>query len=70
MQKETYTFTDAKYVTPLGANLQPDTIRVTINGKQSFVPITDTNKQYVALKAEIDAGNVIVEDADAYVDAD
>ena len=68
MEEETYTFTDAKYVTPLGADLQPNTIRVTINGKQSFVPITDTNKQYVALKAEIDAGNITVEDADTYAD--
>ena len=68
MEEETYTFTDAKYVTPLGVGLQPNTIRVTINGKQSFVPMTDTNKHYVALKAEIDAGNVTVEDADAYAE--
>ena len=65
---EEYTFNDAKYVTPLGKDLQPDTIRVTINGQLSFVPITDTNKQYIALKAEIDAGNVTVEDADPYSD--
>ena len=68
MEEETYTFTVAKYVTPFDADLQPDTIRVTINGQLSFVPITDTNKHYVALKAEIDEGNVTVEDADTYSD--
>jgi hypothetical protein len=68
MEEETYTFTDAKYVTPLGTDLQPNTIRVTINGQLSFIPITDTNKHYVALKAEIDAGRVAVEDADVYAE--
>ena len=62
MIKEVYKFTDAKYVTPMDADSKPDTVRVTINGQLSFVPMTDTNKQYVALKKEVDAGNVTIEE--------
>jgi hypothetical protein len=60
----TMTITSAKYVKDSlsGANAS---ISATIDGQEWSVPLTPGNRHYEAIMAQVDAGDLVIQEADA-----
>lgn len=60
----TMTITSAKYVnSPMTG--QPSSIKATIDGQEWSVPLTPGNRHYEALMAAVEAGTLVIQEADA-----
>jgi hypothetical protein len=60
----TMTITSAKYVNGLMTG-QPSSILATIDGQEWSVPLTPGNRHYDAIMAQVDAGDLVIQEADA-----
>ena len=58
----TMNITSAKYVNDMG---QPGSISATIDGQEWSVPLTPGNRHYDAIMAQVDAGDLVIQEADA-----
>jgi hypothetical protein len=56
------TITSAKYVNFMG---QPSSITATIDGQECSVPLTPGNRHYDEIMRQVDAGDLVIEEADA-----
>jgi hypothetical protein len=56
------TITSAKYVNFMG---QPSSITATIDGQELFVPMTPGNRHYDEIMRQVDAGDLVIQEADA-----
>jgi hypothetical protein len=56
------TITSAKYVNFMG---RPSSITATIDGQELFVPMTPGNRHYDAIMRQVDAGDLVIQEADA-----
>jgi hypothetical protein len=60
----TMTITSAKYVnSPMTG--QPSSISATIDGQEWSVPLVAGNRHYEALMAAVEAGTLVIQEADA-----
>lgn len=60
----TMTITSAQYVnSPMTG--QPSSISATIDGQEWSVPLTPGNRHYDAIMAQVDAGDLVIQEADA-----
>ena len=60
----TMTITSAQYVnSPMTG--QPGGISATIDGQEWSVPLTPGNRHYDAIMAQVDAGDLVIQEADA-----
>jgi len=58
----TTTITSAKYVnSPMTG--QPSSISATIDGQEWSVPLTPGNRHYDAIMAQVDAGDLVIQEA-------
>jgi hypothetical protein len=57
----TMNITSAKYVNFTG---QPSSISAMIDGQELFVPMTPGNRHYEALMAAVEAGTLVIQEAD------
>tara|TARA_A100001515_G_scaffold144612_2_gene149232 strand:+ start:2283 stop:2468 length:186 start_codon:yes stop_codon:yes gene_type:complete len=55
--------TEAKYLKDVITG-QVDTIKATIDGEEMFVPIAEGNRHYDEIMRQVDAGELIIEEAD------
>jgi hypothetical protein len=55
------TITSAKYINYMG---QPNGISATIDGQEWSVPLTPGNRHYEALMAAVEAGTLVIQEAD------
>ena len=60
----TMNITSAKYVNSPMAG-QPGGISATIDGQEWSVPLTPGNRHYDAIMAQVDAGDLVIQVADA-----
>jgi hypothetical protein len=58
----TMNITSAKYTNYMG---QPSSISATIDGQEWSVPLTPGNRHYEAIMAQVDAGDLVIQEADA-----
>jgi hypothetical protein len=58
----TMNITSAKYVNDMG---QPSSIKATIDGQEWSVPLTPGNRHYDEIMRQVDAGDLVVQEADA-----
>ena len=58
----TMTITSAKYVNFMG---QPSSILATIDGQEWSVPLTPGNRHYEEIMRQVDAGDLVIQEADA-----
>jgi hypothetical protein len=59
----TMTITSAQYVnSPMTG--QPSSISATINGQECSVPLTPGNRHYEAIMAQVDAGTLVIQEAE------
>ena len=58
------TITSAQYVTSTLTG-QPGGIRATIDGNECFVPLAPGNRHYEAIMAAVEAGTLVIQEADA-----
>lgn len=58
----TMTITSAKYVNHMG---QPSGILATIDGQEWSVPLTPGNRHYDEIMRQVDAGDLVIQEADA-----
>jgi hypothetical protein len=56
--------TSAQYVTSTLTG-QPGGIKATIDGIEWSVPLTPGNRHYDAIMAQVDAGDLVIQEADA-----
>ena len=60
----TMNITSAKYVkSPMTG--QPSSISATIDGQEWSVPLTPGNRHYEAIMAQVEAGDLVIQEADA-----
>jgi len=60
----TMTITSAKYVnSPMTG--QASSIKATIDGQEWSVPLTPGNRHYDGIMAQVDAGDLVIQEADA-----
>ena len=60
----TMTITSAKYVnSPMTG--QPSSILATIDGQEWSVPLTPGNRHYDEIMRQVDAGDLVIQEADA-----
>ena len=57
--------TSAQYIQDDGVNT---TIKATIDDKTMFIPIGSTGQRYTEIMRQVEAGELTIEDADAYED--
>ena len=57
------TITSAKYT--LGLDGQPSGISATIDGQEWSVPLTPGNRHYDEIMRQVDAGDLVIQEADA-----
>jgi hypothetical protein len=55
--------TNAKYVTDTETN-QNDTIAITVDGVVTYVPMSQSNSDYIEIMRQVDAGTLTIADAD------
>tara|TARA_R100000353_G_scaffold104289_1_gene75361 strand:- start:131 stop:307 length:177 start_codon:yes stop_codon:yes gene_type:complete len=55
--------TNAKYVTDPETN-QNDTIAITVDGVVTYVPMSQSNSDYIEIMRQVDAGTLTIADAD------
>jgi hypothetical protein len=58
----TMNITSAKYVNFTG---QPSSISAMIDGQELFVPMTPGNRHYDEIMRQVDAGDLVIQEADA-----
>ena len=58
----TMTFTSAQYA--LGFDGQPSSIKATIDGVECFVPLAPGNRHYDEIMRQVEAGTLVIQDAD------
>ena len=58
----TMTITSAQYVNFTG---QPSSIKATIDGTEWSVPLAAGNRHYEAIMAAVEAGTLVIQEADA-----
>ena len=58
------TITSAQYVTSVMTG-QPGGIKATIDGEEIFVPLHHGNRHYDAIMAQVEAGDLVIQEADA-----
>jgi hypothetical protein len=63
MTMNTITITSAKYT--LGLDGQPSGILATIDGQEWSVPLTPGNRHYDEIMRQVDAGDLVIQEADA-----
>jgi hypothetical protein len=60
----TMTITSAKYVKN-SLSGQPSSIKATIDGQEWSVPLTPGNRHYDEIMRQVDAGDLVIQEADA-----
>jgi hypothetical protein len=58
----TMTITSAQHVNEMG---QPSSIKATIDGTEWSVPLAPGNRHYEAIMAAVEAGTLVIQEADA-----
>jgi len=62
---EQMNITSAQYLAdPLGNNLH-SSIRATIDGQELFVPLDPANRHYAEIMRQVEAGELVIQEADA-----
>lgn len=57
---ENMNITSAQYIAESGENTS---IRATIGGQELFVPLDPANRHYIEIMAQVEAGELVIEDA-------
>jgi hypothetical protein len=64
MTMNTMTITSAQYVNSAMTG-QPSSIKATIDGNECFVPLAPGNRHYDEIMRQVEAGTLVIQEADA-----